>query len=199
MASRLFARRRRHNFIERFFGYTDKVVDHLAEFYLSVLRRALHWWFVTLPLAAAFVVLTIRTVPPLIGGELMPPMDTGIVKIEFTTPASYAPADVEHVLNEVERIIYQQEGVETVSSVVGSEPGEISFGGGGATAQSANITVRLVDRLHRDRTIWEIEDQWRAGLARLPGVQSFRVSEYGATPVSTMMFASQRRPVLTRW
>jgi len=185
MASKLFARRRRRNFIERFFGYTDKAVGLLAEFYLAVLRRALRWWFVTLPLAVAFVVLTIKTVPSLIGGELMPPMDTGIVRMEFATPANYAPAEVEQVLNEVERIIYQQEGVETVSSVVGSEPGEISFGGGGATAQSAKLTVRLVDRLHRDRTIWEIEDQWRAGLARLPGVQSFRVSEYGATPVST--------------
>ena len=185
IASKLFARRRRRNLVERFLGYTDKLVELLAEFYLAVLRRALRWWFATLPLAAAFVVLTIRTVPPLIGGELMPPMDTGIVKIEFATHAGYAPSDVEQVLNEVEKIIYREESVETVSSVVGSEPGEISFGGGGATAQSARLTVRLVDRLHRNRTIWEIEDQWRAGLAKVPGIQSFRVSEYGATPVST--------------
>jgi len=185
MASKLFARRRRRTLIERFFDYTNKVVGLLAEFYLAVLRHALRWWFVTLILAVAFVVLTFRTVPSLIGGELMPPMDTGIVAIEFAAPADYAPAEVEKVLNDVERIIYQEKAVETVSSVVGSEPGEISFGGGGATAQSAKITVRLVDRLHRDRTIWEIEDRWRAGLACLPGVQSFRVSEYGATPVST--------------
>ncbi|MEA1952514.1 MAG: efflux RND transporter permease subunit, partial [Planctomycetota bacterium] len=185
LAAKLFARRHRLTFIERFFGRTDKVVGLLAEFYLAILRRALRWWFVTLALALAFVVLTFKTVPALIGGELMPPMDTGIATIEFTAPADYAPAAVEKVLDEVERIIYQEQGVETVSSVVGSEPGEISFGGGGATAQSAKITVRLIDRLHRDRTIWEIEDQWRTALARLAGVQSFRVSEYGATPVST--------------
>jgi len=185
LAAKLFAHRHRRTFIERFFGRTDKVVGLLAEFYLAVLRRALRWWFVTLFLAVAFVVLTFKIVPALIGGELMPPMDTGIATIEFATPADYAPAYVEKVLDEVERIIYQEQGVQTVSSVVGSEPGEISFGGGGATAQSAKITVRLIDRLHRDRTIWEIEDRWRTALTRLAGVQSFRVSEYGATPVST--------------
>lgn len=186
MASKLLIRRRkRRNIIERFFGYTDKLVDLLAAFYLAILRRALRWWFVTLPLAAAFFVVTIKVVPPLIGGELMPPMDTGIATIEFETPADYAPSRVEKVLGQVESIVYQQEGVETVSAVVGSEPGEISFGGGGTTAQSGKLTVNLVDRVHRDETIWEIEDQWRAQLARLPGVQSFRVSEFGATPLST--------------
>lgn len=132
-----------------------------------------------------FLVATIKTVPPLIGGELMPPMDTGIVTLEFATPAGFAPSEVERVLGDIEAMIYRQEGVEMVSSVVGSEPGEISFGGGGATAQSGKITVHLVDRTSRKETIWEIEDTWRRALARLPGIQSFRVSEYGATPLST--------------
>jgi len=186
MASKLLGRRRKkRNFVERFFGHTNQVVDLLAAFYLAILRRALRWWHVTLLLAVAFFVVTIKTVPPLIGGELMPAMDTGIATIEFETPADYAPAHVEKVISQVEAIVYQQEGVETVSSVVGSEPGEISFGGGGATAQTGKLTVHLVDRLHRKQTIWEIEDRWRAQLARLPGVRSFRVSEFGATPLST--------------
>jgi len=186
MASRLLARPHlRRNIIERLFGYTDRGVGRLATFYLGILRRALRWRVVTLLLAGAFFVITMRTVPPLIGGELMTPMDTGIALISFDTPTDYSPARVEGVLDRVEKMIYQQPGVLMVSSVVGSEPGEVSFGGGGATTQSAKLTIHLVDRMHRAQTIWQIEDKWREALRKMPGVRTYRVTEYGATPLST--------------
>ncbi|RMD84590.1 MAG: efflux RND transporter permease subunit [Lentisphaerae bacterium] len=72
-----------------------------------------------------------------------------------------------------------------MSSVVGSEPGEISFGGGGATSQTGKIKVTLVDRLHRSKTIWQIEDEWRAQLRNIQGIKSLQIMEYGATPLST--------------
>jgi len=186
MASRLLARkRRRKNLLERVVGLTDVGVRGLARFYLAVLRGALRWRIVTLVLAAGFFVLTMRTVPKLIGGELMTPMDTGIAIVEFDTPTDYNIAQVEKVLSRVEAMIYRQPGIEMVSAVVGSEPGQISFGGGGATAQSAKLTIHMIDRMHRKETIWEIEDLWREAIRRIPGVRSYRVSEYGATPLST--------------
>jgi len=186
MASRLLARpHEKRNVIERLFGYTDKGVGGLAQVYLTILRTALRWRVATLILAGAFFVVTMKLVPPLIGGELMPPMDMGIAIVEFDTPTHYTPEQVERVLTDVEEMIYRQPEIEMVSSVVGSEPGEISFGGGGATAQSARITIHMVDRKHRSETIWQIEDKWREQLRRIPGVRSFRVSEYGATPLST--------------
>ena len=171
--------------VERMFGFTDRGVAVLARFYVFVLRGALRRRTFTLLLAAAFFVVSMKVVPPLIGGELMPPMDTGIVLLELDTPTGYSPRQLEEVLWRVETMVYEQPGVEMVSAVVGSEPGEISFGGGGATAQSAKLTIHLVDRMHRDETIWEIEGSWRERLRSMPGVRTFRVSEYGATPLST--------------
>lgn len=186
MASKLLGRaHKKKNVVERLFGYTDKGVTRLSHFYIAILSRALRWRIITLVLAIVFFVVTMRLVPKLIGGELMTPMDTGIAIVEFDTPSTDTPEQVERVLSRVEAMIYRQKGVEMVSSGVGSEPGQISFGGGGATAQSAKITVHLVDRKHRPETIWQIEDKWRASLRRIPGVRSFRVSEYGATPLST--------------
>jgi len=186
MASRLLGEgRRKRNIVERVFGYTENAVGGLTAVYLAVLKRALRWRLPVLVLAGAFFVVTMKTVPPIIGGELMTPMDTGIAIIEFDTPTDYAPAQVEAVLNDVEEMIYKQPGVQAVSSVAGSEPGEISFGGGGATAQGVKMTIRLVDRKHRKETIWQIEDKWREALRKIPGVRTYRVSEYGATPLST--------------
>jgi len=186
LASKLLARpHHKRNVIERVFGVTDRGVSALAAVYLGILRRALRWRLVTLILAVLFFVGTMKIVPPLIGGELMTPMDTGIAIIEFDTPSDYAPQQVERVLSRVEQMIYRQPGVQMVSATVGSEPGQISFGGGGTTAQSAKITIHLIDRKHREETIWQIEDKWRKELRRIPGIRSFRVSEYGATPLST--------------
>jgi len=186
MASRLLARpHERRNIIERLFGNTDKGVNALTRFYIAILRKALRWRVVTLIIAGVFFILTMKNVPPLVGGELMPPMDTGIAIIEFDTPTSYKTSEVEKVLSRVEKTVYEQPGIEMVSSVVGSEPGQISFGGGGATAQSARLTIHMVDRKHRKETIWQIEDKWRQALRNIDGVRDFRVSEYGATPLST--------------
>ena len=186
MASKLLARPHEHrNVLERIFANTDKGIAALTKMYTSILRVALKWRVLSLAIAAVAFVVTMRTVPPLIGGELMPLMDTGISIIEFDTPTSYNASEVEKVLYRVEDMINKQPGIEMISSVVGSEPGQISFGGGGATAQSAKITVHMIDRTQRDETIWQIQEKWRLALRKIKGVRSFRVSEYGATPLST--------------
>ncbi|NOY81246.1 MAG: efflux RND transporter permease subunit [Kiritimatiellaeota bacterium] len=186
LAARLLGRpHERRNPIERFLGHTDKGVSLLAGLYIGILRKALRWRVATLALAVLLLVVTRKVVVPLIGGELMPFMDTGIVLVDFDTPTDYNAHAVEEVLDRIERMIYAEPGVLMVSSVVGSEPGQISFGGGGATAQSGRITINLEDRTRRSKTIWDIEDDWRAKMRRIPGVRTFRVSEYGATPVST--------------
>jgi len=186
MASRLLARPHEHrNFLERTLARTDTGVDLLARLYLGLLRPALRWRVVTLILAAAALVATMKIAKPLIGGELMPPMDTGIVMLEFDTPSDMRPADAEKTLGEVEQILRAHPAVQSISSVVGSEPGQTSFGGGGATAQSAKLTIRLTDRTQRSETIWDIQDAWRRDLRSVAGVRSSRITEYGATPMST--------------
>jgi len=137
-------------------------------------------------LCVPIIGFSMRVVKPLNGKELMPPMDTGIGIIRFDTPTHYTPQQVLAVAKEVEKMVREtSEGLKWVSTVIGSEPGQISFGGGGATAQSVVMTVTLTDRKHRKDSIWEIESRWRAGLRKIKGVRTFDVTEYGATPLST--------------
>ena len=186
LASRLLkGNHTRRNWLERIVGTSDYFVRGLTVFYTGILQRALRARLLTVVLAVLFLIFTMRLVPPLIGGELMPFMDTGIVNLEIETPASNSPSEVERVLQNVEIMIYQNQHVLSVSSVIGSEPGEISFGGGGATTQSGKLVINLMNRTRRKETIWEIQDQWREDISRIPGVKSFRINEYGATPVST--------------
>ncbi|GAB4252105.1 efflux RND transporter permease subunit [Deferrisoma sp.] len=186
VASRLLAgSRTRKNWLERLVSPVGWGVDHLTRLYVGLVRLGLRHRWLFLAAMVAFLGVTRTQIKPLLGAEEMPPMDTGIAIVEFDTDASARPREVEATLERVERMIRQTPGVEKISSVVGSEPGAVSFGGGGATTQTARLTVTLVDRTRRSDTIWEIEDRWREALRTIPGVRTFRVSEYGATPVST--------------
>ncbi|MFW6314063.1 MAG: efflux RND transporter permease subunit [Desulfohalobiaceae bacterium] len=186
ICSRVLSRQvKRPNFLERWAAYTDLALEQVRRFYLFLLRKALRWRVATLLLAIGFFLLSARIVPPLIGGELMPPMDTGIVNLEFEIPATDSLDRMRSTLQQVEGIVSEQPGVETISSVVGSEPGAISFGSGGSIAQSALLTVHLVDRTQREETIWQIQQKWREELRQIPGIKAFRIGEYGAVPVST--------------
>lgn len=176
--------KKKKNVLERGVSRVDLLLSRLTSFYLAILKKCLRKPVLTLAVFALFFVLTIRTVPAFLGSELMPPMDTGIVTIVFDTPYYFTPQKAEEVLQKVEKMVYSQIGVEMVSSVLGAEPGLVSFNGG-SNAQSGTLTVNLVDRTRREKTIWQIEEEWRDAISQIEGVRSFRISEYGATPLAT--------------
>lgn len=171
--------------VERLARPIAAALEAPGRLYAAVVRRALKMRFLVLLLLALFLAATLRIVRPLLGGEQMPPMDTGIALVEFDCASGAAPAEIEEALDRVEAVILATPGVRMLSSTAGSEPGAISFGGGGATLQTARISVHLPDRTERAETIWEIQEGWRESLRRIPQVRTFRISEFGATPVST--------------
>jgi len=141
---------------------------------------------VGLLIAIPFIVFTMRMVKPLNGGELMPLMDTGVGIIKFDTPTQYTPQQVKEVTRQVEKMVRKtSEGLKWISTKIGSEPGQTSFGGGGETAQAVALTITLENRKHRTDSIWTMEQRWREGLRKINGVRTFEVTEYGATPLST--------------
>ncbi|MDR5897862.1 efflux RND transporter permease subunit [Halomonas vilamensis] len=186
LAARLLDRPQdQRNRLEHALEHVGTATDRLGDAVGTLVQAALRQRWVTVVIALAFLVATVRIVPPLIGNELMPPMDTGIASINFETPAQFDLNRVESVLSEIEKEVESTTGVQRISSVVGSEPGRISFGSGGATAQTVAMTVYLVDRTQREKDIWQIMDGWRSTLDQLPGIKSYTVSEFGATPIST--------------
>ena len=186
VASRLLGNQRpQRRGLERLANPVEKGLDRLSEFYVGLVQLVLRRRLLFVILALVFLVFTMRVVRPLLGGEQMPPMDTGIALVEFDTDASASPRQVEEVLSRVEALIGQSPEVKSISAVVGSEPQAVSFGGGGTTTQSAKLTIHLISRTDRKANIWQIQERWRQGLRDTEGVRTFRVSEYGATPVAT--------------
>jgi multidrug efflux pump subunit AcrB len=185
IAMRLLRRTEHRSRLERAAAPFEKATQAMADGYVAVLRVALRHRVPTLAIPFILLVLTVTSVMPIIGRELMPPMDTGIANIAFELPPAARIEEVERTLSEVEGIIQEEPSVLMISSTVGSEPGEISFGAGAQSAQKAFLIVNMKTRDQRPRSIWEIVDGWRDRIQQLPGLRSLQVYEYGASPMST--------------
>ena len=171
-----------NNFLKPFTRWMDRRTEDVVRISAILLRHKKK----TIFFALFFFIFTMKVVKPLNGQELMPPMDTGIGIIKFDTPTYYSPEQVMKVAETVGKMVRKTtEGLKWISTVNGSEPGQISFGSGGATAQSVVMTITMVNRKKRKLTIWDMEKRWRAGLRKIDGVRTFSVTEYGATPLST--------------
>jgi multidrug efflux pump subunit AcrB len=175
-----------NNRFENFISHgSDRFVNAIRNFFLGALGAALkhRWVFI----AAAFILLVIsgRFVKPLIGQDVQPPMDTGIIKINFETDASSSLSQTNAVVSKMEAVIKQQEGVVLISSTMGSEPSVVSFGSG-KNPQQGNMTVNLTDRYHRKQNIWQVESAMRNEFLNIPALKSVDVYDYGATAMSSV-------------
>ena len=161
------------------------VLDPLRAFYQGATRTALrHRALFLLAGAVAFAVSARQL--PLAGRDLMPPMDTGIVKVAFEADAGSSLAATEDILRRMEAIIDETPGVVSSLAMIGSEPDVISFGSG-RTSSQGSLTINFVDRFRRKESIWKIEDTLRERFQALPGLARVDVYDYGATPLSTIL------------
>ncbi len=179
------------NFLERkvYDLFVKMFVYKLRDFYVALSEPLLksNFW-IKLSFVTLFFVLfavTMKNVIPILGRDLMPPMDTGVVIVRAETDSNTSLEKTEKVLSEMEKALYSLPGVVRVSSTIGSEPGVLSFGSG-KTPQQIEMTIQFIDRFHRKETIWQIEDKMREKFSKIPGLRYVNIMDYGATPLSSI-------------
>ncbi len=177
--------------IEKWFEkiYQNSIGKLIAP-YISVLKFSNGKWRVLrrILLTAAVVivfVLSLKNVMPLIGKDVMPPMDTGIIKAQVAFSANESVDSAEEKLKKFLTWLHKQSWVKSSSVAFGSESGVLSLGSGNLPSE-ATITINAVDRFHRKESIWKLENKIRDRIAQLPGVKKNDVFDFGATALSTI-------------
>jgi len=165
--------------------WSDLFVNGIRDFFTDSLATALKHRFFFVGLAVILWWATTQFVQPLVGRNVQPPMDTGIIKISFEADANSSLGQANELLKKMENIIKRQEGVVSISATLGSEPSVVSFGSG-KNPQQGNITVNLVDRYHRKQGMWDIERAMNREFLKIPGLKSVDVFDYGATAMSSL-------------
>jgi len=167
-------------------GLSDSFVRPIQAFFVGLLKMGLRHRFLFLFIGGAAFVASMIQMKTTIGRDLMPPMDTGIVKVAFETENNRSLEASEKILFRIESKLKELPGVFSISSTLGFEPGVISFGSG-KSPQEGMITVNMVDRFHRKKSIWEIEAEIRKKAQEIEGLKYLHAYDFGATPLSTIL------------
>ena len=129
--------------------------------------------------------LSVRTIMPVIGRDLMPPMDTGIIKAHVRFSANETVETVEGRIAPFLDWLHKRPDVVMSSVSFGSEPGVLSLGSGSLPTETV-MTINCTNRFARKQTIWQIEDEIRRQLSALRNVKAVDVYDFGATPMSSI-------------
>ncbi len=147
---------------------------------LYVLRRMFLMF-----IAVFTLMMTMKNVMPTIGRDVMPPMDTGIIKAHIEFSSNINADETRKRLKPFIAWLEKQPWLRKDSISIGTEKGVLSLGGGGS-GNSINMTIIAVDRFHRKATIWQLEQKIRQEIAKLEGVKKMAVFDFGATALSTI-------------
>ena len=131
------------------------------------------------------LMVSVKNIMPTIGKDAMPPMDTGIIKVQIAFSSNETLESAEKKVKPFLTWLHTQPWVRKSSAVFGTEPGVLSFGNGNLPTE-ATITINSVNRFERDKNIWELEDIIREKLSHLEGIKRNDVFDFGATALSSI-------------
>lgn len=171
-----------------FHTLTVRANDYIQSFFASIVRAVtaskLLGFFSIAVLIGLFLV-SVKIVMPIVGQELMPPMDTGGVNIKITTDANLPIEKSEAIMQEVNKLVQEQGKILRISGSIGSEAGVLSIGSGSGSDHLA-IMATYVDRYQREEDIWEISTALRNKISKIPYVKYLDVAPYGSTALASI-------------
>ncbi len=180
---------KRVNAMEAFFHrYATVANEFVHQFFSGALNLALRSkvaatsYFAVLVLVFA---ISVKGVMPTVGQELMPPMDTGGVKISIVADANLPMEASKEILKQANAIISKNAKLNYLSSSIGSEPGVMSVGSGGGI-DHISIMATYVNRHEREETIWEIQRRLRKQMSQIERIKTLDVVDYGATAIASI-------------
>lgn len=183
----LFERKKRDksSWIKKYVAPFNHGMDKLRDGYLVLLdwslkHRAILLTGILILFIGSMALLAAR------GMEVLPKLDSGSFFISMEAEAGSSFEQTKSIVHEIEDLLSSDEDVINYTSQVGFEPDAKFFGDAGAMGvQQAFITVDLVSRKDRDRTIWDIEDELREKIRQIPGIRTAVLKEMGGTAKSS--------------
>lgn len=166
LASRLF----KDGLVEpkgRIWDFMEKMEQGAIAKYESMLRWSLAHGKKVVATVLVLFILSVALVPlGMIGSEYMPRTDEGSFRVSVELPVGQTIAQTDVVVGNLEKYLSSIPEVVNCLSSVGSP-----------TSNNGSISVRLLDRKDRSRSVWDITDQARAYVAKNIPNATIRINE----------------------
>lgn len=148
----------------------QKIYKQVENFYLRVVRWALHHRRTTILGTAGLLVISLFLVL-FIGAELTPTADRGEINVKAEMPVGTKLATTDSAIIKLEKIITEEvPELENIFVTIGSGSGFTALFGGTTGPHTATISLMLVDREKRQRSVFDIQHDLRERLNKVPGL-----------------------------
>lgn len=160
--------------IDKFLGWLDKAYDKVLKWALSHKKLI---FFAPMALLAVGVWLFVEKIPT----EFMPSSDGDSMSATVTLDQNLGVEYTAAVARRIDSIVYAKyPEVMLLSTSAGSSSSSNVFAAMSTTGSNIiNYTFRLTDPQDRERTVFEIADEFRADLATIPEIKRSTVSSGG--------------------
>lgn len=145
-----------------------KLLDKLYVLYERTVRFVLKRRKSFMAIVLAVFVLSLFVLSQL-GMTLMPSSDEGTISVSVEMPQGTKLEDTDELSRQIEDIIAQNQYVDTISARIGSST--MSAITGAASANTASITVTLVDKSERPVSTSDVVEELRGALSSIAGAE----------------------------
>jgi hydrophobic/amphiphilic exporter-1 (mainly G- bacteria), HAE1 family len=175
-----------------FAGLWERGFDQIGRAYRRLLRWALGHRPLVVGLAVGTVALSILPLPlSLIGQEYAPSEDDGQFTISTQMPPGTSLATNSAAMARVEQALLNLPEVESFTTTVGQ-----SGSRAGGADRNGQIAVQLMEKAHRQRSVFQVMQDVRRvqrdvpGLQVRPGVESALAGSGGRTPINLRLMGT---------
>src|SRR5579884_1948068 len=152
----------------RFTRAWERQFHRVKDGYRGLLERALRVRWLPVAVGFGMLALVISFLPlHILGTEFTPQEDNNVFNVQIQMPVGTALSATDQAVRQLEGELMKMPEVVSVYATVGGGGGP----GGGASEQNASITVGLVDKGQRSRSVFDIIQQVRRIGANVPGAQ----------------------------
>jgi HAE1 family hydrophobic/amphiphilic exporter-1 len=150
-----------------------RLFGRFQQAYLNLLRYCLYHRGKTILAVIMAFVASIAAVPYL-GREFMPKQDIPLLMMNVHLPVGSRLEETSRHLMNIENILLGMPETEFAVSFAGlatERKIDVAWGSGTADVNEGQIFVRLVDKVDRERSAWEIMEYLREAIPKIPGAK----------------------------
>lgn len=143
-------------------------IDNLGEGYTKLIKWSLdHRKLVAIGVTALMAAALI--ISPLIGAEFLPSTDSGEIAISVETDQGSRLENTDQIMSDIESQLHSLPEVATLFSSIGGSANQ--FTATGTQSDQGAISLKLVPKAERSKSVWDIAEEIRISLSDIAGAK----------------------------